>query len=279
MQTQSRLRSSLTVLLFLAPLLPACAGDASPTTPSTSDAAGPELVSVGDDAAGDDAGYPGTGSGFGIPDATASQSADVSIPPLTIDAGSGSDASPQGVPEASCTQPLGSGVLIIDELMIESVAGTGDYGEWLEVRSTSTCAVNLNGLHGECPVGMKLHTFDVTQDTWLTPGGTFVVADSADPAVDHYLPGLLVTWTGQPGDVLRNQGATVTLTFADALVDTVTYPAFKLQIGASIAFPSSCPLGSRSDWTSWQTSTWSWFPGFYGTPNAPNDDVSCPPSP
>jgi hypothetical protein len=125
-------------------------------------------------------------------------------------------------------------------------------------------------------VGVKLHTFDVTQDTWLPPSGTFLIADVADPAINHYLPGLLVTWAGHPGDVLRNLGGTVTLTFDGSLVDTVTYPSLKPKIGASIAFPSNCPASSRADWASWQTSTSSWFPGFYGTPNAPNDDVSCP---
>jgi hypothetical protein len=178
--------------------------------------------------------------------------------------------------DAPCFAPLGPGVLIIEELMIESVAGTGDYGEWLEVRSTVACAVSLRGLHGSCPVGTKVHTFDVLDDLWVPPGGTFVVADSSDPAVNHDLPGPLLTWTGSPGDVLRNKGGTVTLTAAGAIVDSVTWPALKLVVGASVAFPAGCALERRSDWTAWQTSTASWFPAFLGTPNAPNDDVSCP---
>jgi len=178
--------------------------------------------------------------------------------------------------DAPCAAPLAPGVLVIDELMIESVAGTGDYGEWLEVRSTSSCAVNLQGLQGSCPVGMKVHTFEVTDDLWLAPLGSFVIPDSTDPAINHDLPGLLVPWEGQPGDVLRNKGGTVTLTASGLMVDSVTFPALKLVVGASVAFPSNCPLSRRSDWTAWQTSNASWFPGFFGTPNAPNDDVSCP---
>jgi hypothetical protein len=62
----------------------------------------------------------------------------------------------------------------------------------------------------------------------------------------------------------------------DVVIDTLTYPAVSLTVGASLSFPSDCDPGARSDWTLWQTSTASWFPGFLGTPNAPNIDVTCP---
>jgi hypothetical protein len=179
-------------------------------------------------------------------------------------------------PDGACAAPLAAGDLVIDELMIESVAGTGDYGEWLEVRSTLPCAIDLRGLHGECPSGAKVRTFDVNDDVWLAAGSTFVVADSVDPAIDHDLPGTVIAWAGQPGDVLRNKGGTVSLLVQDVLIDSVTYPALKLVVGASVAFPADCPLERRSDWTVWQASAASWFPGFRGTPNAPNVDVSCP---
>jgi hypothetical protein len=186
--------------------------------------------------------------------------------------GPGVDAPPDG----ACAASLAPGDLVIDELLIESVAGAGDYGEWLEVRSTLACAIDLRGLHGECPSGAKVRTFDVTDDVWLPPTGIFVVADSVDPAVDHDLPGTVIPWSGQPGDVLRNKGGTISLRVQDALIDSVTYPALKLVVGASVAFPADCPLDRRSDWTVWQTSIDSWFPGFRGSPNAPNLDVSCP---
>ncbi len=180
------------------------------------------------------------------------------------------------LPDGACAQPLGAGALRIDELMIESVAGTGDDGEWLEVVSTLDCAANLSGLHGECPRGSKVATFDVTSDLWIPPRGTFVVADSNDPAINHYLPGLVVAWFGHLGDVLRNQGTTISLQWNGTLVDTVTYPSLKLTVGDSISFPAGCDAGLRSDFTAWQRSTGSWFPGFLGTPNAPNTDVTCP---
>jgi hypothetical protein len=232
-----------------------------------------------DDASAEEASLPFSVAGD---DATTPPSGDDAVDPgEDSDASSAADASstapPEGaVPDGACPQPLAAGDLAIDELMIESVAGTGDYGEWLEVRSTLPCAADLRGLHGECPSGAKVRTFDVVDDLWIPPSGTFVVADSADPALDHQLPGTLIVWSGQPGDVLRNKGGTVTLQMGETLIDTLTFPSLKLTVGASVAFPVDCPPARRMDWTAWQTSTASWFPGFYGTPNAPNVDVQCP---
>ena len=192
---------------------------------------------------------------------------------LTVDAQAGPplDAGPGGI----CPPPLLPGYLVIDELMIASVVGTGDHGEWLEVRSTRACALNLRGLHGDCPNGARVHTLDVEDDVWIPAKGTFVVADSSNTAINHDLPGVVVVWAGAPGDVLRNKGGTVTLTANGVLVDSVTYPSLALTPGASLAFADDCPPSARSDFTRWQTSVASWFPGFLGTPNAPNVDVHC----
>jgi hypothetical protein len=266
----------LLALLVLPSLMVACAGDTSGTGAASNADAEAQPALVGDDAtAGDDASAVSSWPAWEA-SSPMTPTTDDAAASLTFDAGTPEVSMPEAGPDASCIQPLGAGVLMIDELMIESVSGTGDYGEWVEVMSTSSCAVNLNGLHGETPVGAKLHTFDVTMDMWLPPAGTFLIADTADPAINHYLPGPLVTWAGQPGDVLRDDGSTVTLTFQQGLVDTVTYPKLKLVIGVSVEFPPDCPSSSRSDWTTWQLATSSWFPGFSGTPNAPNDDVTCP---
>jgi hypothetical protein len=190
-------------------------------------------------------------------------------------------AAPTPLPEASvpddaCDGGLSPGQLIIDELMIESVAGTGDDGEWLEVANAAGCAVDLRGLHAECPRGSKVATLDISSDEWLAPGALFVVADSTTPAINHYLPGLVYAWAGHPSDVLRNQGATISLMSGDTVIDSVTYPKLPLSVGASLAFPGDCDAGARDDWTEWQTSQATYFPGFLGTPNGPNDDVQCP---
>jgi hypothetical protein len=196
------------------------------------------------------------------------------------EAGDGADVSIEEttdpLPDGACLQPLAPGDLRIDELMIESVAGAGDDGEWLEIESTLDCSANLSGLHGECPRGAKVSTFDVTGDLWIPPRGTFVVADSADPAINHDVPGVIVVWFGHAGDILRNKGSTITVSSGGTLIDTVTYPALTLVVGDSVAFPSNCDAGERSDFAQWKRSTATWFPGFLGTPNAPNADVACP---
>jgi len=241
----------------------------------------------GDDASavlplgGDDASEDGDSAAFSSP----APSWDASAPPVSFDAGAprrDAEADVTTGPlrdsggDGPCTQPLGPGVLVIDEMMIESVAGTGDYGQWIEIASTSSCAVTLNGLHAECPVGNKVRTLDVGGDVWIPPGGSFVIADSTDPAIDHYLPGTVLAWAGDPGSVLRKSGGTISLMANGTIVDSLTWPSLAVVVGASVAFPASCSPSQRSDWTEWQISTASWFPGFYGTPNAPNTDVSCP---
>jgi hypothetical protein len=174
-----------------------------------------------------------------------------------------------------CPGGVGPGDLMVTELMIASMAGTGDHGEWLEVTSTRECALDLLGLHGEVPSGSKVRVVDIDDDLWLPAFGTFVIADSIDPALTHYLPGTVIAWAGQPGDVLRNEGATITFLVGGQVVASTTYPSLKLTDGSSLAFPADCPPTSVTDWTAWQFSTASWFPGFYGTPNAPNTDVHC----
>ena len=199
----------------------------------------------------------------------ASTSEDAAPPSAT---GPSFDAGEGGV----CSHPPTSGDLAIVELMIESTSGTGDHGEWIEVASTLGCAINLNGLTGNCPTGAKVATFAVTDDLWIPALGTFVIADSTNAAIDHDLPGPVIPWAGNAGDVLRNAGATVTLLSNGVIVDSVTYPAVKLTTGVSLAFPRDCPATVRSAWTAWQPSIASWFPAFRGSPNAPNDDVHCP---
>jgi len=249
---------------------PSIKPDASSGTPPGNDPT-PDAALWGDDAGdtqdGDDAANPWDTGAATLPEDAAA--------PIPV----GSDASPAPVDagsEGACTQPLGAGDLLVDELMIESVAGAGDDGEWLEVSSTAGCAVNLRGLHGECPVGSKVYTFDVSEDVWVPPGGTFIVADSEDPAVNHYLPGFVLAWAGQPGDVLRNEGGTVTLSVGEVLVVSLTWPSMKLIIGTTVELPADCPTGDADQFGVWQSATASWFPGFYGTPNAANTDVQCP---
>jgi hypothetical protein len=261
---------SLIAFLALAACSPTLNPYGSSGAQPTSDASA--LVSAFGDDGGDrddgteDANEPGW-------DASSPPAPDTGVP---VTRGDDASAPMDAGVDGDCTQPLGEGDLLIDELMIESVAGAGDDGEWLEVTSTVGCAINLRGLHGDCPVGAKVHTFDVTEDVWLPPGGSFIIADSQDPAVNHDLPGLVLAWSGQPGDVLRNLGGTVTLSANDELIVSLTWPDWKVAVGVSMALPADCPPSDAGDVDPWERSIWSWFPGFYGTPNAPNVDVPCP---
>jgi hypothetical protein len=275
----------VTVVLF------ACAGAEAPD---------PSLGT--DDDASADAGYGGTsvipsssfdagssrddgGSyGYGYPspdgapcprDANASESHDAAPP----DEASREASLLDGDDDAyACNAPLAPGDLMIDELMIASASGSSDHGEWVEVMSTRDCALDLAGLYAQVPHGKGTTVASITMDVWLPPHGFFLIADSADPSENNDLPGLVFTWgAGTSSNVLDNSGDTLTLYTAEATIDALTYPASsKLVEGSSMAFPSDCDPALRAAFGNWQPSITSWTPGFFGTPSAPNTDVTCP---
>jgi len=176
-----------------------------------------------------------------------------------VDAGGAVDGAGE---DAACTLPLAPGDLVIDELMIASQSGTGDHGEWAEITSTRSCALNLNGLYAQVPHGQATTTAMVTSDLWLSPYTAFLIADSSNAAVNHDLPGTIVTWgPGTSSDVLKNSGNTITLFTATATIDTLMYTSTaKLVDGASMAFPSNCDPSLRTDFHDWQASLASWTP-------------------
>ncbi|MDB4938204.1 MAG: hypothetical protein JWP87_5176, partial [Labilithrix sp.] len=181
-------------------------------------------------------------------------------------------------PKVFCAGALAAGDLAIGELLINSRAGSGDDGEWVEIRSTRTCWLKLQGLVIESPRGTAApNTATITEDFELAPNGTFVVADSADPAKNHALPGKVFAWGAT--DVLKNDGDTVALKIGATVIDTITYPAFSnLVAGRTLAFPADCPANVRTDWTRWSLTFDVYspaLPGFKGTPNGANADVAC----
>jgi len=184
------------------------------------------------------------------------------------DAGEGRD-------DAPCAGTLGPGDLVFDEVMIATEPGSADKGQWLEVRSTRSCSVDLIGLHAQAPKGTSFHTLDVTSDVWIPPGGFFLIADSVDPTDNHDLPGLVLGWAGSSSDVIHKTSDTVTLSVGSVVIDTLTYKAHAGLEAVSMAFPSTCAPDLRADFSSWQESVASWTPGFYGTPGAANSDVRC----
>jgi len=203
--------------------------------------------------------------------------------PKEKDAGSTTDASVDGggtkdggvVTKTYCSGPLAAGDLAITELMITSRAGSGDDGEWIEIASTRDCWLSLKGVSIESPRGTA--TTDATtidEDFDLGPHETFLVADSADPAKNHALPGKVFAWN--TSDVLKNSGDTVSVKSGALVLDTLTYPGFSnLTAGRTLAFPDDCKPTDRADWARWSLTFDSWTAGFQGTPNATNGDIAC----
>jgi hypothetical protein len=217
----------------------------------------------------------GGGRGYGSPDGSGlspcprdAAAIDASKAPSDADSDVGT----------ACTTSLGPGDLIIDELMIASQSGSGDHGEWMEVASTRDCVIDLKGLYAQVPHGKGTTIAMFSDDVFLPPHGFFVIADSAEPSENHDLPGNVFVWgSGTQSDVLLNSGDDITLYTASATIDMLTYPdSSKLVDGASMAFPFDCEPSARLEFGNWQPSVASWTPGFFGTPMAPNTDVTCP---
>jgi hypothetical protein len=191
--------------------------------------------------------------------------------PMLEDAGGASDAGDGG----SCPDPLALGDLVFDEVMIATKPGESDKGQWLEVRNSRSCSVDLIGLHAQAPRGSSFHTLDVTTDLWVPAGGYFLIADSLDPTLNNNLPGLVLAWSDGDADALHKTDDTVTLSVGAVTIDSLTYKAKEGLEAISMAFPANCAADLRGDFSNWRESSASWTPGLYGTPSAPNTDVRC----
>jgi hypothetical protein len=179
-----------------------------------------------------------------------------------------------GTVAAMCSGSIAAGDLAIVELMISSESGT-DQGEWVEVLNMRTCTLNIGGITISSPRGsIAPNSVTVPSGALLAPGATFVVADSSSSTANHNLPGMLFSWNAS--NVLENDSDTVTITSSsNVIIDSITYPEGTSSTAVSVSFPSDCPALDRSTWERWSFSFNVWTPGFEGTPNAPNDDVSC----
>lgn len=189
-----------------------------------------------------------------------------------VDAGSDSGVV---VPKTFCAGPIVPGDLLITELMVTSRSGAGDDGEWVEITSTRTCWLKVKGLTVESPRGTAgVNGTTIAEDYELPPNGSFVVADTMDPAKNNGLPGKVFAWDSS--DALKNDGDTVSVKLGPTVIDSLSYPAFSnLEPGRTLAFPDDCPPNVRSDWARWSLTFDVWKPGFKGTPNATNGDVAC----
>jgi hypothetical protein len=187
----------------------------------------------------------------------------------------GTPDDPDAGPQAPCGDTPALGNLAIVELMISSRSGSGDVGEWAEVKNVTACTLKIKGVSVESPRGTAAsNVATVTTDIELAPGASFLVADTADTAKNNGLTGTVITW--DDSDVLKNAGDTVIVKLGDVVIDKIDYPDLStLSPGRSFAFPSDCPLADRQDWRRWSLTFNQYAPGFKGTPNAPNADVGC----
>lgn len=173
-----------------------------------------------------------------------------------------------------CPGPAGPGDLLITELMISSIKGAGDRGEWVEIRSTRNCWLNLLGVRIESPRGTDSDGFTFDTAFELPPQGSFIVAGSTEATTNGNLPGYVFSWNAS--DVLKNDGDTVRVLLGSAVLDAVTYPRISnLVPGRSAAFPIDCRPEERANWARWSFSFYGYYGTFIGTPNTDNDDVAC----
>jgi hypothetical protein len=239
--------------------------DAPPRSPG--DSGQPESGSMPSDASGVDVTADDTGSPV---DSSTGTDSGTTAGDSSVDSG-----------PVLCPAPLGAGDLAIVELMIKSVNAFGDQGEWLEVQSTRSCILDLNGLHAESPrttsAPFTPDTLDITTERLLPPSGIFVIANTLDATINHQLPTapLLLAWAGSPADVLQDGGDRVTLSANGTVIEDLSYPAFVLVTGTSISFPANCAWSDLPDWQRWSYSQNFWTGTFQGTPNAANTDVTC----
>jgi hypothetical protein len=201
------------------------------------------------------------------------------------DGGIGSDLCPGGgAPSA--------GDLAVVELMIATVAnGATDDGEWFEVQNTRNCRLNLNGLRIESPRGSEndVDSLQITQDVFLGPHDTFLVADTVPAADNGNLLGTVFVWTpsSDPSatttrDSLRDSGddKIVVMDSNRNQIDLVSWNAadWGIEDATSVSFSQGCSWPERSNWGNWAWSSASWTDTptrMYGTPNLPNADVAC----
>lgn len=176
------------------------------------------------------------------------------------------------LPKTYCTGAIVAGDLAVVELQIASRTGALDNGEWVEIRSTRACWLKLDGVTVESPRASLTNRAALAGE--LAPGTSIVVADSADPIANHGVGGFMAIWAAT--DVLKNDGDTISIKLGALVVDSLTYPAFSnLEPGRTVSFPSDCPASARSDWRRWSLSFHGYGGTFEGTPNTPNDDITC----
>ncbi len=164
--------------------------------------------------------------------------------------------------------------LAITEIMIASSSGSGDRGEWFEVLSSATCAMDLTGLVIESVAGAGAPVMHTVTSGMIPAGGYFVLAMSAVAAENHglahdYVYGVTIAFANGGGTLRLRLGATV--------IDEITWPSGGFTYSSARQFPAGAALDMNGDWPMWcdATSVYSMMGGsFRGTPGMANG--ACP---
>lgn len=229
----------------------------------------------GDDAGSDmDAGPPGVDSGPGMdagPPMTDAGPPDTDAGP-PMDAGPPFDAGPfdAGPPFDAGDCAADSAAITISEVMISSQSGSGDFGEWFELKNEASCTVSLAGL--EIQSGAGSHTI---ASGILTAGGYFVLSRSGDAMENHELQ---TDYVYGSSISLSNGGGALSILNGGTEIARVTWGSTDYLRGASRQLSRSAPESTSLGGGNWCNSSavYSMAAGgpFLGTPGMQN--VECP---
>jgi hypothetical protein len=172
-----------------------------------------------------------------------------------------------GAVDLSQTSP---GDLAITEIMTNPNVVADSLGEWIEVRNTSTVAIDLNGLQVSDD---GADSYTVTTSEVVAPGDFFVLGRDANPANNGGVPVDVAYGTGFS---LTNTVDEVVLSYAGTELDRVAYGlGWPLPVGRSSTLdPLSYDVDANDHLMHWCEAVTAYGPGDRGTPGRENDD--CP---
>lgn len=171
--------------------------------------------------------------------------------------------------EDTTANGIDTGDLVVTELMYDPAAVDGDFGEYIELYNASADTLELTGLSVEDGDGDGT---TVTEALSVSAGGYVLLGASANTSAnggfepDH-------VWATDSVK-LGNDGDTVTVKFADTVIDEViwleeTTPGAE---GAAIGLnPAKLDAASNDEMGNWCAQTSSYGEGDLGTPGAAND--------
>ena len=216
---------------------------------------------------------PGYSMTLGTLDATSNDSALNWCEP-TSTYGSGDYGTPGNVND-SCPDPampsssLGTGDLVITEIMTNPVTVFDYRGEWFEIYNNSGFDVGLNGL----TVSSSNNTgFTITDDVVVAANDYALLAVNGGASVNGGLPNVDYVYSYSTLSFGRQDN--LTLSVSGLTIDTVTYTsAFPDGVGASLTLDTLSATANDSV-ANWCEATSSYGSGENGTPGTANDSCN-----